>query len=115
MQDALSIASDEGTRLWPGLSYDLRVGANLLSEIEVTYFRSRIDDILREGRPTACQRQFLMDMRQRTERYGTRTRLSEKQMATLKRLSARLRQLVASGTPTVTRVASRRRMRTCLC
>lgn len=61
--------------------------ATLLSEIEVTYYRSRIDDALREGRRTAWQRQFLMDMRQRIERYGTRTRLSEQQMATLRRLT----------------------------
>ncbi|MDK1376472.1 MULTISPECIES: thermonuclease family protein [unclassified Sinorhizobium] len=59
----------------------------MLSEIEVTYFRSRIDDVLREGRTTAWQRQFLMDMRQRIERYGTRTRLSEKQMTTLRKLT----------------------------
>jgi endonuclease YncB( thermonuclease family) len=66
---------------------DFVSGTTLLSEIEVTYFRSRIDDVLREGRPTTWQRQFLMDMRQRIERYGTRTRLSEKQMSTLRKLT----------------------------
>ena len=59
----------------------------MLSEVEVTYYRSRIDDVLREGRPTAWQRQFLMDMRQKIERYGPRTRLTEKQMATLRKLT----------------------------
>lgn len=62
-------------------------GLFLLSDVEVTYYRSRIDDVLREGRPTAWQRQFLMDMRQKIERYGPRTRLTGKQMATLRRLT----------------------------
>lgn len=62
-------------------------GASLLSEVEVTYYRSRIDDVLREGRPTAWQRRFLLDMRQKIERYGMRTRLSDKQMATLRRIT----------------------------
>jgi endonuclease YncB( thermonuclease family) len=59
----------------------------LLSEIEITYFRSRIDDVLREGRPTGWQRQFLLDMQEKMARYGTRTRLSAKQLATLRRLT----------------------------
>ncbi|KQV83359.1 hypothetical protein [Rhizobium sp. Root1220] len=60
----------------------------MLSEIEVIYFRSRIDDVLGEGRVSAWQRGFLLDMRQKIERYGTRTRFSEKQLATVKRLAA---------------------------
>lgn len=59
----------------------------MLSEIEVTYFRSRIDDLLTEERLTAWQRQFLRDMQEKIRRYGTRTRLSEKQLETLKRLT----------------------------
>jgi hypothetical protein len=59
----------------------------LLSEIEITYFRSRIDDVLREGRPTPWQRRFLEDMRDKITRYGTRTRLSDKQMSTLRKLT----------------------------
>lgn len=59
----------------------------MLSEIEITYFRSRIDDVLREGRPTAWQRKFLEDMRDKIERYGTRTRLSDKQMSILRKLT----------------------------
>ncbi|MFN7023047.1 MAG: thermonuclease family protein [Pseudorhizobium sp.] len=59
----------------------------MLSEIEVTYFRSRIDDVLREGQVTAWQRQFLQDMRGKIGRYGTRTRLSEKQLSALRRLT----------------------------
>lgn len=59
----------------------------MLSEIEVTYFNSRIDDVLREGHVTDWQRQFLQDMRSKIGRYGTRTRLSVKQLATLRRLT----------------------------
>lgn len=59
----------------------------MLSEVEVTYYRSRIDHVLREGRPTAWQRQFLIDIRQTIERYGPRTRLTEKQMAILRKLT----------------------------
>lgn len=59
----------------------------MLSEIEITYFRCRIDDGLREGQPTAWQRQFLADMRGIIDRYGTKTRLSEKQLVMLTRLT----------------------------
>ena len=59
----------------------------MLSDIEITYFRSRIDDVLRDGQPTAWQRQFLADVRAKIERYGTKTRLTEKQLVTLKRLT----------------------------
>ncbi|UVD56995.1 thermonuclease family protein [Rhizobium sp. Pop5] len=61
---------------------------HLLTDIEVAYFRSRIDDVLQSGLPTDWQRGFLVDMRSKIDRYGTRTRLSEKQMSTLKRLTA---------------------------
>lgn len=59
----------------------------MLSEIEISYFRSRIDDVLREGQLTGWQRQFLQDMQEKLRRYGARTRFSEKQLATLKRLT----------------------------
>ena len=59
----------------------------MLSEIEVTYFRSRIDDVLTEERLTEWQRQFLRDMQEKISRFGTRTRLSEKQLETLRRLT----------------------------
>jgi endonuclease YncB( thermonuclease family) len=59
----------------------------MLSEVEVTYFRSRIDDVMGKGRMSEWQRGFLLDMRQKIERYGTKTRFSEKQLATLKRLT----------------------------
>ena len=59
----------------------------VLSEIEVSYFRSRINDVLRDGQLTGWQRQFLQDMQEKLRRYGARTRLSEKQLATLKRLT----------------------------
>ncbi|MBY5744650.1 thermonuclease family protein [Rhizobium leguminosarum] len=60
----------------------------MLTEVEVTYFRSRIDDVLGTGRISAWQRDFLLGMRQKIERYGARTRFSEKQLATLKRLTS---------------------------
>ncbi|WP_009996755.1 thermonuclease family protein [Rhizobium sp. Kim5] len=60
----------------------------MLSDIEITYFRSRIDDVLQSGRATDWQRSFLVDVREKIARYGTRTRLSDKQLATLKRLTA---------------------------
>lgn len=59
----------------------------MLSDIEVTYFRSRIGDVLKEERLTEWQRQFLRDMQEKIRRYGTRTRLSEKQLEILKRLT----------------------------
>ncbi|SCX04047.1 hypothetical protein DSM25558_0606 [Agrobacterium sp. DSM 25558] len=59
----------------------------MLSDIEITYFRSRIDDVLRDGQPTAWQRQFLADVRAKIDRYGTKTRLTEKQLVMLKRLT----------------------------
>jgi len=59
----------------------------MLSETEVTYFRSRIEDALLQGRATGWRRQFLIDMHERLIRYGTRTRFSEKQLATLRRLT----------------------------
>lgn len=59
----------------------------MLSEIEITYFRCRIDEGLREGQPTAWQRQFLADIRGIIDRYGTKTRLSEKQLVMLTRLT----------------------------
>ena len=52
----------------------------MLSEIEISYFRSRINDVLREGQLTGWQRQFLQDMQEKLRRYGARTRLSEKQL-----------------------------------
>lgn len=62
-------------------------GGAMLSDIEITYYRSRIDDVLREGQPTEWQRQFLADIRAKIDRYGTKTKLSEKQLVMLKRLT----------------------------
>lgn len=59
----------------------------MLSEVEITYFRSRIDDVLRDDKPTAWQRQFLINMRGKIDRYGTKTRFSEKQLGMLRRLT----------------------------
>jgi len=60
----------------------------MLSEIEIKYLQSRIDGVLQERRVSDWQRNFLLDMRLKVERYGTRTRFSEKQFATLKRLTS---------------------------
>lgn len=68
-------------------AYSRAQGSGMLSDIEITYFRSRIDDVLRDGRPTAWQRKFLLDMREKIDRYGTRTRLSDKQLSLLRRLT----------------------------
>nr|CAD6438678.1 nuclease [Rhizobium sp. Q54] len=59
----------------------------MLSEIEITYFRSRIGDVLRDGHPTPWQRQFLSDMQSKLHRYGTKTQLSQKQLGMLRRLT----------------------------
>lgn len=59
----------------------------MLSEQDVAYFRRRIDEVLQDGRATEWQRQFLGDMRQKMDRYGVRTKVSEKQFAILKRLT----------------------------
>ncbi|WP_349963474.1 thermonuclease family protein [Rhizobium sp. ZPR3] len=59
----------------------------MLDEIEITLFRNRIDDILRNGQPTRWQRQFLYDMQQKFVHYGVRTRLTEKQLSMLRRLT----------------------------
>lgn len=59
----------------------------MLSEVEIAYFRSRIDDVLHDGNPTVWQRQFLADMRGKIDRYGTKTQLSEKQLGILRRIT----------------------------
>ncbi|MCJ9720123.1 thermonuclease family protein [Agrobacterium sp. BETTINA12B] len=59
----------------------------MLSETEISYFRNRIDDSLRNGQPTRWQRQFLYDLEQKFARYGPRTRLTEKQLSILRRLT----------------------------
>ncbi|MFS2150794.1 thermonuclease family protein [Rhizobium sp. Rhizsp42] len=59
----------------------------MLSEEDVAYFRRRIGEVLQDERATEWQRQFLSDMRQKMDRYGVRTKVSEKQFAILKRLT----------------------------
>ncbi|MDM9621945.1 MULTISPECIES: thermonuclease family protein [unclassified Rhizobium] len=59
----------------------------MLSEAEIAHFKSRIEEILCDGKPTEWQRRFLIDMRDKIGRYGVRTRLSEKQLAMLRRLT----------------------------
>lgn len=59
----------------------------MLSEHDVVYFRRRIGEVIQEGSVTEWQRQFLGDMGQKLNRYGARTRVSEKQLTILKRLT----------------------------
>lgn len=59
----------------------------MLSDIEVSNFKRRIDDVLQEGRLTTWQRDFLRDIRARFDRYGTKTRLTDKQLGMLRRLT----------------------------
>jgi micrococcal nuclease len=59
----------------------------MLSEEDVAYYRRRIGEVLQGGRVTEWQRQFLGDMLQKMDRYGVRTKVSEKQFAILKRLT----------------------------
>lgn len=59
----------------------------VLSDVEVTYYRSRIDDVLAKSRISAWQRGFLTDMRHKLDRYGTTARLSDRQLAILRRLT----------------------------
>lgn len=77
----------------------------MLSEQDVAYFRRRIGEVLQDGRATEWQRQFLSDMRHKLDRYGVRTKVSEKQFAILKRLthekcpSPKLKVVPPAGTP----------------
>jgi len=77
----------------------------MLSEQDVAYFRRRIGEVLQDGRATEWQRQFLSDMRHKLDRYGARTKVSEKQFAILKRLthekspSPKLKVVPPAGTP----------------
>ncbi len=59
----------------------------MLSEIEVVYFKGRIDDVLANRPLTDWQRRFLTDISGKIGRYGVRTRLTEKQLSMLTRLT----------------------------
>lgn len=59
----------------------------MLSEIEVAHFKRRIDDALSNRSLTDWQRRFLTDIRGKIDRYGVRTRLTEKQHSMLARLT----------------------------
>ncbi len=59
----------------------------MLSEVDIAFFKRRIAEVLRDGRPTDWQRQFLTDMLAKIGRQGMRTKLSDKQFAILKRLT----------------------------
>ena len=59
----------------------------MLEREEYEFLRGRVDHILVFGRPTAWQRRFLEDMRAKLARFGVRTRLSDKQLSTLRQLA----------------------------
>lgn len=59
----------------------------MLSEIEVAHFKNRIDDVLSNRTLTDWQRRFLTDILGKIGRYGVRTRLTEKQLSMLTRLT----------------------------
>lgn len=59
----------------------------MLSDNEITNFKIRINEVLGEGRLTTWQRDFLHDMCSRFDRYGTKTRLTDKQLGMLRRLT----------------------------
>jgi micrococcal nuclease len=59
----------------------------MLDDIDAAFFKTRIDEILHGETATDWQRQFLTDVRRKLERYGTRTKLSDKQLAILRRLT----------------------------
>lgn len=59
----------------------------MLEREEYEFLRGRVDHILVFGRPSAWQRRFLEDMRSKLARFGVRTRLSDKQLSTLRQLA----------------------------
>jgi endonuclease YncB( thermonuclease family) len=59
----------------------------MLDEADVAFYQRRIEEVLRDSSPTEWQRQFLTDIRRKLNRYGAKTRLSDKQVAILKRLT----------------------------
>jgi len=71
----------------------LGVRKKMLTENDITFFRRRIEEVLRDGNPTEWQRQFLSDVRSKFSRYGLRTRLSDKQLAILRRLTGETTKL----------------------
>ncbi len=59
----------------------------MLSETEIAEMKGRIDEVLSNENLTDWQRRFLSDIRNKISRYGIRTRLSDKQLSMLKRLT----------------------------
>lgn len=59
----------------------------MLEHEEYEFLRGRVDHILVFGRPSAWQRRFLEGMRSKLARFGVRTRLSDKQLSTLRQLA----------------------------
>ena len=71
----------------------------MLEREEYEFLRGRIDHILVFGRPSAWQRRFLEDMRAKLNRFGVRTRLSDKQISTLRQLAHSAHVLRKPTTP----------------
>lgn len=61
--------------------------SEMLSEFDIAFFNRRIEEVLHEGSPTEWQRQFLSDVGGKISRYGARTKLTDKQLAILRRLT----------------------------
>ncbi|WP_342588883.1 thermonuclease family protein [Neorhizobium tomejilense] len=59
----------------------------MLSETEIAEMKGRIDEVLSNEILTDWQRRFLSDIRNKISCYGIRTRLSDKQLSMLKRLT----------------------------
>jgi endonuclease YncB( thermonuclease family) len=76
-----------------------RTDGMMLEQQEYEFLRERIDHVLVSGQPTAWQRRFLEDMRSKFARFGNRTRLSDKQLSTLRRItqSARIVRMPVSN------------------
>jgi endonuclease YncB( thermonuclease family) len=71
----------------------------MLEREEYEFLRGRVDHILVFGRPTAWQRRFLEDMRAKLARFGVRTRLSDKQLSTLRQLAHSAHVIRKPATP----------------
>ncbi|CAK7262074.1 Thermonuclease family protein (plasmid) [Shinella sp. WSC3-e] len=71
----------------------------MLEQQEYEFLRERIEHVLVFGQPTAWQRRFLEDMLAKLVRFGSRTRLSDKQLSTLRRITqaTRVVRMPASG------------------
>ena len=59
----------------------------MLTDLEICEIQQRIDHLLTNGQSSAWERQFLSDMQAKFARFGARTRLSDRQLSTLRRIT----------------------------